>query len=75
MSMPRIFGVRVIFSKIMFLFFLVCISFFMINGAPVVHAQSIFPVPPPPTSQPPPSTFAQPCVNNGSNVLGKDTGK
>ena len=51
MSMPRIFGVRVIFSKIMFLFFLVCISFFMINGAPLVHAQSIFPVPPPPTSQ------------------------
>jgi hypothetical protein len=51
MSMPRIFGVRVIFSKIMFLFFLVCISFFMINGAPVVHAQSIFPVQPPPTSQ------------------------
>lgn len=51
MFMPRIFGVRVIFSKIMFLFFLVCISFFMTNGAPVVHAQSIFPVPPPPTSQ------------------------
>jgi hypothetical protein len=51
----------------------------MINSGPVVHAQSIFPVPPPPTSQiiqqPPTSTFAQPCVNNGSNVLGKDTGK
>jgi hypothetical protein len=40
----------------------------MINSVPVVHAQSIF-------SVPPPSTFAQPCVNNGSNVLGKDTGK
>jgi K319-like protein len=47
----------------------------MINSVPVVHAQSIFPVPPPPTSQRPPSTFAQPCVNNGSNALGKDTGK
>jgi hypothetical protein len=35
----------------MFLFLLVCISFFMIYGAPVVHAQSIFPVPPAPTSQ------------------------
>jgi hypothetical protein len=51
----------------------------MINSAPVVDAQSTFPIPQPPTSQiipqPPTSTFAQPCVNNGSNVLGKDTGK
>ncbi len=55
MLMQRIFGVRAIFSKIMFLFFLVCISFFMIYGASVVHAQSSsfnnFPIPPPPTSQ------------------------
>ncbi len=53
--MPRIFGVRAIFSKIMFLFFLVCISSFMINSASVAHAQSSsfnnFPIPPPPTSQ------------------------
>jgi hypothetical protein len=51
MFMPRIFGPRAIFSKIMFLFLLVFISFFMINGAPIAHAQSTFPVPPPPTSQ------------------------
>ncbi len=55
MFMPRIFGVRAIFSKIMFLFFLVCISSFMINSASVAHAQSSsfnnFPIPPPPTSQ------------------------
>ena len=52
MFMTRIFGVRAIFSKIMFLFLPVCISLIMINGAPVVHAQSssipISPVPPAP---------------------------
>jgi large repetitive protein len=53
---------------------LIVAALVMINSAPVVHAQSIFPVPPPPTSQPP-TTFVQPCVNNGSNVLGKDSGK
>jgi hypothetical protein len=52
----------------------------MINSVPVGHAQSTFPVPPPPTTpivpvpprvQPPVlPAFAQPCVNNGTNVLG-----
>jgi hypothetical protein len=47
-------------------------SLFIINGVPVVHAQSTFAVPPPPTSQiiqQPGTTFAQPCVNNGTNVI------
>ena len=52
----------------------------IINSAPVGHAQSTFPVPPPPTTpivpvpppvrSPLPPAFAQPCVNNGTNVLG-----
>ena len=58
----------------------------IINIAPIVHAQSSFPVPPPPTTPivpvpprvqlPVPPAVAQPCVNNGTNVLGpKDSGK
>jgi hypothetical protein len=59
---------------------LIVAGLLVINSGPVVNAQSTFQVPPPPTSQiisqpPLPSIFAQPCVNNGSNVLGKDTGK
>jgi hypothetical protein len=42
----------------------------MINSGPVVHAQSTFPVPPPPTSQIIQQPGTQPCVNSGSNVLG-----
>jgi len=51
----------------------------MIDGAPIVHAQSTFPVPALPTSQiiPQPGTTgsllqpgAQPCINSGSNILG-----
>src|ERR1700730_12519742 len=50
---------------------LIAAGLIMINSGPVVHAQSVFPVPPPPTS-----TFVQPRVNNGSNDLGpKDNGK
>jgi hypothetical protein len=51
---------------------IVVFALVMINSAPIVHAQSTFPVPPPPTSQiiqQPGTTFAQPCVNNGTNVI------
>lgn len=71
MFMPRIFGPRAIFSKIMFLFLLICISFFMINGAPVARAQSTFPSQ---TTTFPPSVFPPTTSALPSTSFGTQTG-
>lgn len=55
----------------MFLFLLICISFFMINGAPVAHAQSTFPSQ---TTTFPPSVFPPTTSALPSTSFGTQTG-